>query len=149
VKRREPIKTKAEREEEEFQALLALRPVDWLPEPGIFNSEPRRRVPSVDRILRYWLACGFPFSPHADKPACFACHIRYSEWRGLERAHLVAHCRGGPEIEPNFALLCGACHRMQPDQTYHEAVTYITSGGWAGVWQRQMVANGFEPLVFT
>jgi hypothetical protein len=37
----------------------------------------------------------------------------------VDRAHIVAHSDGGSMHPSNFFLLCGVCHREQPD---HQAV---------------------------
>lgn len=49
---------------------------------------------------------------------CWACRGDVIDDEGkarLERAHIVAHYLGGPNVPSNFFLLCARCHFEQPD----------------------------------
>ena len=50
---------------------------------------------------------------------CFACGS--CAGRSLERAHIIAKSSGGTYDPSNFWLLCGPCHRDQPDGAPPEA----------------------------
>lgn len=55
-----------------------------------------------------------------DRDHCFAC-LRQRSF-GLERAHILARCSGGPDSPENLHLLCSACH--------HQSETYDGERYW-------------------
>jgi len=48
-------------------------------------------------------------------PFCFACFEPRSEWKKLERAHIIPHMLGGSNHPSNFVMLCHSCHLENPN----------------------------------
>lgn len=76
----------------------------------------RSPMPGVAAIVRHWapwlVQMGrAPSVPEAlaAEPWCFGCGFGWTG-RGLVRAHIRAHARGGSESPANLHLLCHACH---------------------------------------
>jgi len=65
---------------------------------------------------------GIEFLLCQDEPCCMRCgRFTDDDGRGLEKAHIVAHMRGGSDTDPeNFWVLCHPCHRGQPDLACRE-----------------------------
>lgn len=90
-------------------------------------TKERVEPPSWQQIASYWTGRNIPGSDKdactdSDEPSCFACgwHNGGSDAytrpaKGLERAHVVPHSRGGSNEVDNFALLCKRCHQEAPD----------------------------------
>ena len=81
----------------------------------------RRGTPSCKRIAAAW-AVGRPWGDKVDDEyadqSCWACGFCHEF--GMVRAHVLA-VRNGGGVEPdNFFLLCGRCHREQPDAATRE-----------------------------
>lgn len=80
------------------------------------HCEDRGKTPSVRSIIVAWgRESHEPWLTFPDK--CWAC----GNWgAGVERAHIIPHSGGGSMEPLNFFLLCGACHRAQPDNAPRE-----------------------------
>jgi 5-methylcytosine-specific restriction endonuclease McrA len=76
----------------------------------------RGKMPSIRQIIAAWSReRDAPWLSFEDK--CWAC----GNWGGgVERAHIIPHSGGGSMEPLNFFLLCGACHRAQPDNAPRE-----------------------------
>lgn len=81
---------------------------NWLPD------RPPRRMPPAHRVAAFWAAQDGPFIVDHSVPQCFRCGIYVSEWRVLQRAHLVDRWAGGLDHEANLVMLCALCHRVMP-----------------------------------
>jgi hypothetical protein len=80
---------------------------DWLP------PRPPRRMPSAQKIAKYWQGRDtFPLA--SDRPRCWRCGHVVEKWNHLDRAHLVDRFLGGLDHEPNLAMICILCHKLMP-----------------------------------
>jgi HNH endonuclease len=104
-----------------------------------------RTMPTTWSVVSYWLPQEvFEIDPY--QPGCFICgledsrHCRYGEadqprqrWLkvggGLQRAHLVARFKGGPDAVENLIMLCQMCHKMMPNFADRQAaIDWALSG---------------------
>ena len=118
-------------------------------------------MPSRIQIAEYWIRFEVEqrkVAPFGDwdwsEPSCMACGIWRDTWdepvretrhrdrvhqlarrwgkTDLERCHVVTRYLGGSDHFSNLALLCGDCHRAQPD-------TSSADEGWAWIRHRTLV----------
>ena len=94
-------------------------------------NRPNRKMPPVDKIIKYWLERGNPFGIDVNGPACFRyrCPSRVSSWLNLQRSHLVSRHLNGLDNESNLVMLCDYCNqRAMPDfgvDEYESAVLWV------------------------
>jgi 5-methylcytosine-specific restriction endonuclease McrA len=64
----------------------------------------KRKMPTKAKIVEYWNAT---YDHYFTDDYCWGCGTNTTE---LDRAHLFARCKGGPDEENNLILLCRTCH---------------------------------------
>ena len=111
------------------------------------SLEPRgpRKMPSQLAIVRSWMTRrDGPNWLAEDDPRCFRCLRPSSEWRFLQRAHLVDRVAYGLDAVQNLAMLCAACHAIQPCFDYwhgRNALVWVFDPG--GDW-----TDGYDPRTY-
>jgi 5-methylcytosine-specific restriction endonuclease McrA len=64
----------------------------------------KRTMPTKAKIVEHWNAT---YGYYYTEQDCWGCGLNTT---ALDRAHLFARCKGGPDEEDNLILLCRTCH---------------------------------------
>jgi hypothetical protein len=118
----------------------------WVP----VRREPS--LPSMWKIVQYWVQRDEWFVPDVRNPHCFACErlIPCPEgapeyrWNGngraLQRGHLVNRARDGLDQPQNLVPLCKSCNRVMPmfgPEAAQAAIDWVLDGGIIGEMERR------------
>src|SRR5581483_3205674 len=88
--------------------------------------------------------------------SCWACGAGDFAETSLERAHIVAVSLGGDSTPSNFLLLCGLCHRDQPDGASREVqlmwlyahesdIDRFMRNHWPSIERLRLETEGYPP----
>lgn len=108
---------------------------------------PRDTMPSKADIKNYWYPLLVVFGKFDCKEEvyeadyCFACGMTYKDGNNTDRAHILAHWRGGNEDVSNLHLLCSGCHAQSENYIVDDYwIWFMETNPYHGM-ARHMAAN--------